>query len=269
MAERPRLNLKPRSTEAGAVGGYGASSGKSNPFGAAKPREAVLAARSGESEADIIKKQADEYKGKLNLSRKQREEKEAIEDKIESAKEVLKAEGEGEKAEELKAELEKAENELKELMDGFEKLATETAHKGGDRTLAEKREAEMMGGSIVQGGGRPVDEGYGNFGGRGVGGGGNYGGRGGQGEQYANFGGGDRSGGDYGGNFGGRGGDQAGGDYGGAFGGRGGGQDVRLRVPLVSVRVHPCVCAHARARASERALERVYVCVCDATTLTG
>ena len=191
MAERPRLGLKPRSTEA-APSAVWRLERQVQPL---RRRQAARAVppRAAASRGGHIKKQADEYKGKLNLSRKQREEKEAIEDKIESAKEVLKAEGEGEKAEALKAELEKAENELKELMDGFEKLATETAHKGGDRTLAEKREAEMMGGSIVQGGGRPVDEGYGNFGGRGVGGGGNYGGRGGQGEQYANFGGADRA----------------------------------------------------------------------------
>ena len=62
MSERPRLNLKPRSADAPKAGGYGASSGKSNPFGAARPREAVIAERSGVSEEDVIKKQAEQFK---------------------------------------------------------------------------------------------------------------------------------------------------------------------------------------------------------------
>ena len=40
--ERRRLKLKPRSKDAGTVGGYANSSSRSNPFGAAKPREANL-----------------------------------------------------------------------------------------------------------------------------------------------------------------------------------------------------------------------------------
>merc|ERR1719221_2446798 len=43
---RPRLNLKPRSANAGKDnGGGGGVSSKSNPFGAAKPREQVLASK--------------------------------------------------------------------------------------------------------------------------------------------------------------------------------------------------------------------------------
>ena len=44
---RPRLHLKPRSATAGQAHASGGSSSKSNPFGAAKPRE------EGERENDI------------------------------------------------------------------------------------------------------------------------------------------------------------------------------------------------------------------------
>lgn len=100
-------------------------------------------------------------------------------------------------------------------MEGFEKLASELAHRGGDRSLAEKREAEANGGMVAGGEYGGAGEGFENFGGRGGGGGGggdregyeNFGGRRGgdgygQGEQYGNFGGG-RGGDDFGGSFGG------------------------------------------------------------------
>lgn len=93
--QRRRLVLKPRSKAAGNVGGYAKKDGaksSSNPFGAAKPREVVLAKKG----VDWKKRDAelDKRLAKLpSMSKKQEEEYTALEQKIAQAKtDIEKAE---------------------------------------------------------------------------------------------------------------------------------------------------------------------------------
>jgi hypothetical protein len=66
-AGRPRLNLKPRDPSAAAkLAEERDASAKPSPFGAAKPREAILAARTGKKEEDILKEDAS--KERLHVS---------------------------------------------------------------------------------------------------------------------------------------------------------------------------------------------------------
>lgn len=66
-AGRPRLNLKPRDDSAAAkLAEERAAGAKASPFGAAKPREAILAARTGKKEEDILKEEAS--KERLHVS---------------------------------------------------------------------------------------------------------------------------------------------------------------------------------------------------------
>jgi len=66
-AGRPRLNLKPRDDSAAAkLAAERDAAAKPSPFGAAKPREAILAARTGKKEEDILKEEA--AKDRLHVS---------------------------------------------------------------------------------------------------------------------------------------------------------------------------------------------------------
>jgi len=191
-----------------------------------------LAKRTGVDEKELLKKEAGQYATKLNLNKTQREEKEAIEAAIEAAKAAIT--GEAADPATLSADLEAKEKSLLDLMSSFEDLAVKTAKAGGNR----RDPAEFEGAPGGGGGGRPVREGYENFGQRG--GGDAQGGGGGGGSFWSGGGGGgggDRScykcgqpghisrdctqeGGGGGGSFGGQ---RSGG--GGSFGGGGGGGD--------------------------------------------
>ena len=70
MSERPKLNLAPRSA-AGALP-LRRPSGTPSPFGAARPREAIIAERTGVAEADVLKQDAATYIPKLRLRRRRR-----------------------------------------------------------------------------------------------------------------------------------------------------------------------------------------------------
>lgn len=65
---------------------------KLSPFGNAKPREEVLAQREGKREQDVIRQEAQTFNPKLSLSKQQREQKEALEEEIESLKSQCQAE---------------------------------------------------------------------------------------------------------------------------------------------------------------------------------
>ena len=73
--QRKRLQLQPRS-EAGAAAAQGSQSAKSNPFGAAKPREEILASK-GMNAADMDK-QIERKAAPVRLTREQEEEIAAI-----------------------------------------------------------------------------------------------------------------------------------------------------------------------------------------------
>ena len=244
-AGRPKLNLAPRSANAGAAPA-GGSSGKPNPFGGAVPREAVIAGRTGVSESEVLKKEASAAV-RLRLSSEQQEQKKAKEMEVRVfarpsppgllppgdsdrvlaccvfSVQVAEAKKALAEAKELGDEVisrtaadkaEEAEAALAELMQSFEALAVQLAHEGGKRPSEMPRREDN---NAAYGGGQGQRNGpHGGAyqdGGRSGGGGYNRGAD--EGLAFKNFGGGNRRG---------PGGDGGAADYGGAFGGRRGGQ---------------------------------------------
>ncbi|KAK9916924.1 hypothetical protein WJX75_008824 [Coccomyxa subellipsoidea] len=194
--ERPRLKLKPRDEAAAQRAAIErAGSGKSNPFGAAKPREAILATRVGKKEEDILKEEVLKEKLALRLTPDQIEAKKALEAAVEEVKQDLEVEDDAAKKEALQVELKDRESKLDGLMEQFEKLAVERAKSGeiGVRPSERRRqveEAQLAAGGFA--GGRPDAYGGGGrgFAGRGgydYGNGGQRGGRGGGFGRYDNF----------------------------------------------------------------------------------
>ncbi|EIE26720.1 hypothetical protein COCSUDRAFT_52434 [Coccomyxa subellipsoidea C-169] len=185
--ERPRLKLKPRDEAAAQRATIErAASGKSNPFGAAKPRESILANRVGKKEEDILKEEVLKEKLALRLTPDQIEAKKALEAAVEEVKQDLEVEDDATKKEALQVELKDRESKLDGLMEQFEKMAVDRAKSGeiGVRPSERRRqveEAQLAAGGFA--GGRP--DGYGGgrgFAGRGgydYGNGGQRGGRGG------------------------------------------------------------------------------------------
>ena len=136
--ERRRLNLKPR-TEAGVKAAEQERADKKGGiFGAAKPREQVLAKREGVDETELLKTEAEKFRRSLRLNETQRNEKTAAEEAIKLAKSELEEKPDDEA---LKKTVEEKEAELEALMSSFEKVAVETAHKGGLRIDREKNES--------------------------------------------------------------------------------------------------------------------------------
>ena len=116
--ERRRLVLKPRSKDAGTVGGY-AKTSKNNPFGGAKPREINLTAKG----VDWKKRDAELSKRLMKLpsmSKKKEEEYAALEGELAFAKKEL-AEAEDDEAkqkaqEEYEKKIKEKEEFIKVLM---------------------------------------------------------------------------------------------------------------------------------------------------------
>jgi hypothetical protein len=158
---RRRLNLKPRDPQAAAkLDLERKQSASKNPFGAAKPREAVLAEKSGKKEEDILKEEVTKDKLHLRLERAEREQKEAAEAAVKDVEDELSAEQDPDKQTALKAELSDRQSKLDELMQGFEKMAIERAKSGGAPRVSERR-AQLA----QQGGpGYATTEGFDNFG---------------------------------------------------------------------------------------------------------
>ncbi|KAJ9512804.1 hypothetical protein QJQ45_028995 [Haematococcus lacustris] len=130
---RRKLNLKPRDENAAqkAEEARLARSG-SNPFGAALPREAVLAHRTGKTEQSILREEGRREQLRLRLTPQQAEEKEGLEALVKEAKsQVLAAESapEAEQAA-LKQQLESRQAALDNLIDQFAKAALLAAEKG-------------------------------------------------------------------------------------------------------------------------------------------
>lgn len=175
--------MKPRDPDAAAkADAESKQSSRSNPFGAAKPRETVLAAKSGKSEKDILAEEAAKAKLNLRLSREERDQKEAAEQDIEDLKQVLDGESEPERKTQLEAELKEKQTAFDTLMKQFEDMALEKAKTGGGMRPSERRAQQAMqdGTGLTQrgSGGLPYGgaDGFENFGGRQNRGGGDYGG---------------------------------------------------------------------------------------------
>eukprot|EP00898_Chlorokybus_atmophyticus_P006162 jgi/Chlat1/6547/Chrsp45S06019 len=177
-AGRPKLNLAPRSANAEA-GARGGSSGKPNPFGAARPREAIMAERQGKSEREILQEQAvKEWQPRVTLTEAQYEEKKAAESEIAFARNEMENEPDAAKKAVLEQELTMREDKYRELLANFEAMALQkaaTAPRPSERR-AEREAREGGGGGRGGYGGGDDRAGYGAGGyGAGAGGGGREG----------------------------------------------------------------------------------------------
>ncbi|CAL5225429.1 g8245 [Coccomyxa viridis] len=166
VRERRRLVLKPRDeTAAQRAASERAATAKSNPFGAAKPRESVLANRAGKKEEDILKEEVLKEKLQLRLTPEQLDAKTALESAVEDVKQELAAENDDSKKDALTTELKEKETKLDTLMAEFEKMAVDRARSGeiGIRPSERRRQVEEA--QLAAGGGggygAPKADGYG------------------------------------------------------------------------------------------------------------
>ncbi|GFH06064.1 uncharacterized protein HaLaN_00629, partial [Haematococcus lacustris] len=144
---RRKLNLKPRDENAAqkAEEARLARSG-SNPFGAALPREAVLAHRTGKTEQSILREEGRREQLRLRLTPQQAEEKEGLEALVKEAKsQVLAAESAPEAQQAaLKQQLESRQAALDNLIDQFAKAALLAAEKGEVQRPSERRALQQQ-----------------------------------------------------------------------------------------------------------------------------
>ncbi len=122
-ATRPKLNLAPRSANAGSPAAAPSSGSKPSPFGAARPREAVIAERTGVKEEEVLKRDAASYTPKLRLSREQSDDQRALEGEVAHAKKELEEAADEAAKAAARTALAAKEAELKKLLDGFEARA--------------------------------------------------------------------------------------------------------------------------------------------------
>ncbi|CAM6007048.1 unnamed protein product [Sphagnum balticum] len=132
---RPKLSLQPRGSTADNMSSASAAkTSRPNPFGAARPREQVIAEREGKKETEVLKEQAHkEWKPNLVLTEQQREEKKAAEAELAFSKSELEKEVDPVKSKFLREEVIAMEKRLDELLLSFEKIAVQTAQSGGAR----------------------------------------------------------------------------------------------------------------------------------------
>lgn len=176
-AGRPKLDLAPRSSGADSSS-PALTRAKSNPFGAARPREQIIAEREGKKENELLKELAQkEWKPTVVLTEEQREEKKALEAELAFAKSECERSDEG--SIELKEEVAAKEKKLEDLLASFEKMALEKAQSGSAKRPSERRrESEERQAASQGGGGGGGGYGSAQAGGYGAvqGGGGGYGG---------------------------------------------------------------------------------------------
>nr|BCL66238.1 hypothetical protein [Volvox reticuliferus] len=142
-SERPRLQLKPR--DPNAVQAYEAQRARagSNPFGAAKPREQVIAERLGKTEEEVLKEAVKQERPKLRLNSEQLEQRKQAEARVEEIKVQLQLKtANGEEQSALEAELASREADLEALLDRFEALALEAAQRGEIQRPSERRQQQ-------------------------------------------------------------------------------------------------------------------------------
>ncbi|MCO5597412.1 hypothetical protein L7F22_051489 [Adiantum nelumboides] len=140
---RPKLSLQPRSSSSGAPSPTSVKSTRPSPFGAARPKEQVIAEREGKKETEVLKEQANrEWKSQIALTEVQREEKKAAEAELSFAKSELKKEIDAEKVAQLAEEVANKEKTLDQLLASFEKLAAKPSPSMGPKHIHEKRQDE-------------------------------------------------------------------------------------------------------------------------------
>ncbi|GLI62891.1 hypothetical protein VaNZ11_005684 [Volvox africanus] len=152
-SERPRLQLKPR--DPNAVQAYEAQRVRagSNPFGAAKPREQVIAERLGKTEEEVLKETVKKERPKLRLNSEQLEQRKQAEARIEEVKIQLQLEtANGGDQSALEAELASREADLEVLLDTFEALALEAAQRGEIQRPSERRQQQQQGHGDIEAG---------------------------------------------------------------------------------------------------------------------
>ncbi|KAJ7552585.1 hypothetical protein O6H91_06G060900 [Diphasiastrum complanatum] len=145
-SSRPKLSLQPRGASAdsappadAAAATATAKSTKPSPFGAARPREQVIAEREGKNETEVLKEQAQkEWKPNIVLTDAQHEEKKAAEAELAFAQSEFEKESDPAKLDGLREEINLKEKRLEELLACFEKMAVQTAQSGGTRRSHEK-----------------------------------------------------------------------------------------------------------------------------------
>eukprot|EP00250_Pteridium_aquilinum_P012235 c2058_g1_i1 orf=100-1032(+) len=142
-SSRPKLSLQPRSSSSGAPSPTSVKSTRPNPFGAARPKEQVIAEREGKKETEVLKEQASrEWKSQSVLTEAQREEKKAAEAELSFAQSELEKETDAEKAALLSEEVANKEKNLEQLLASFEKLAAQPSPSVGPKHTYDKKRDE-------------------------------------------------------------------------------------------------------------------------------
>jgi len=174
--ERPRLQLKPRSAQGVSAAQQAASaSAKSNPFGAAKPREQVLAEKGVDPK--LVDSRIEKKAEVSHLTKEQEEEVEAVRKELTEAEIKLREANEMELPEETyRVKYDEKKKELNGIVEKFSKMNLEkkksrgSAGEGGDsgatgqrlhyerpserrKRLDEERGGGSDGGSYRRGGG--------------------------------------------------------------------------------------------------------------------
>lgn len=157
-SSRPKLSLQPRSSSSGAPSPTSVKSSRPNPFGAARPKEQVIAEREGKKETEVLKEQASkEWKSQTVLSETQREEKKAAEAELSFAQSELDKETDAEKIALLQEEVANKEKNLEQLLASFEKLTAQpTPSVGPKHTYDRKRDEGAFPGAPMPYGGAYV-----------------------------------------------------------------------------------------------------------------
>nr|BCL66128.1 hypothetical protein [Volvox africanus] len=144
-SERPRLQLKPRDPNAAQAYEAQRARAGSNPFGAAKPREQVIAERLGKTEEEVLKEAVKKERPKLRLNPEQLEQRKQAEARVEELKVQMQLEtvNGGDQAA-VEAELASREADLEALLDSFEALALEAAQRGEIQRPSERRQQQQQ-----------------------------------------------------------------------------------------------------------------------------
>lgn len=101
-----------------------------SPFGAAKPREVVIATRVGKTEEDVLKEEVKKEKLHLRLNPAQLEERKSHEAAVKEIEDQIGAEADEKKKDLLKVELAARQSKLDALLDRFVKMTIENAKSG-------------------------------------------------------------------------------------------------------------------------------------------
>ena len=120
-----------------------------SPFGAAKPREVIIATREGKSEEDILKEEVKKEKLHLRLNAQQLEEKREQEAAVKEIEDQIAAEEDAAKKEVLLVELSARETKLNSLMERFAKITLEAAMSGEAPRVSQLRRQQMEGAVAV------------------------------------------------------------------------------------------------------------------------